>query len=330
MRPLLLAALVLLAPNCLAQGKVWDPLFDYTNLRPSDDDRWKELTAGEVTLQKAMEVIVESEKDTVYVLRARLVTGEAPRWRVEAVLAGESGDPKRMDFEVTVDEPKVARRVELLSLAPDEVKTWKVLQGTTTPLGLAIGLGVDSLNRNPDKQPLQQGRADVVEFVAEPKNPHWEMEVWAWDTRTDIPRRYETHIDAKRPLTQRQIMVDRFPGEPLRKARPTERPDGLILHDFTEGDGPLVEAGSRIKVNYRLFLLDGSKLHDTWETKRPETFVVSEAPFKGLATGMPGMRVGGRRKVVMPYEFAFGENGNEIAPPRAMVVCDVQVEAIAQ
>lgn len=330
MRPLLLAALVLLAPNCLAQGKVWDPLFDYTHLRPSDEDRWKELTAGEVTLQDAMGVIVEAEKDTVYVLRARLVTGEAPFWRVETVVAGESGAPQRVDFEVTIDEPEIAHRVELLSLAPDEAATWKVLQKTTTPLGQAIGLGVDSLNRNPDKQPLQQGRADLVKFVGEPKNPHWEMEIWAWDTRADIPRRYDTHVDGKRPLTQRQIMLDRYPGEPLRKARATPRPDGLILHDFVEGDGPLVEADSKVQVNYRLFLLDTSKLHDTWEKKRPETFVVSEAPFKGLAVGMPGMRVGGRRKIVMPYEFAFGEQGNDIAPPRAMVVCDIQVEAIAQ
>jgi peptidylprolyl isomerase len=330
MRPLLLAALAFLACTTSAQGKVWDPLFDYTNLRPSDEDRWAELTAGEVTLLKANEVVIDSEKGTVYVLRARLVTGEDPCWRIEAVLLGEDGEPQRIDYEVGLHEPKVSRRVELLSLAPDEVKTWKFLKESTTSLGHAIGMGIDALNKNPDKQVLTQGRADMVEFVAQPKNPHWEMEIWTWDTRPEIPRRYETHVDAVKKVVQRQILVDRYPGEPLRKNRATPRPDGLILYDFVEGDGPLVEADSTVMVNYRLFLLDTSKLHDTWQSKRPENFKVSEAPFRGLAEGLPGMRVGGRRKIVMPYPFAFGEAGNEIAPPKAMVVCDIQVEAIAQ
>jgi peptidylprolyl isomerase len=78
-------------------------------------------------------------------------------------------------------------------------------------------------------------------------------------------------------------------------------------------------------VNYRLFLLDNTKLHDTWQTKRTETFAVSEAPLQGMREGMVGMRVGGKRKIAMPYDKAFGEAGNEIAPPKAMVVCDVAV-----
>ena len=42
---------------------------------------------------------------------------------------------------------------------------------------------------------------------------------------------------------------------------------------------------------------------------------------------MVGMRVGGRRKIAMPYTMGFGEAGNELAPPKAMVVCDVVVES---
>ena len=121
-------------------------------------------------------------------------------------------------------------------------------------------------------------------------------------------------------------MLDRFVGEPLRAAEPVALPNGMFLHDFIAGDGQEVKADSKVRVNYRLFLLDTTKIHDTWETKRDETFLVSQAPLKGMAEGMVGMRVGGKRKIAMPYGLAFGEAGNEISPRKAMVVCDVFIE----
>jgi len=129
-------------------------------------------------------------------------------------------------------------------------------------------------------------------------------------------------------MVKHKIMLDRFAGEPLRGGKPTELDNGMFLYDFTSGDGEVVTADSKVKVNYRLFLLDSTKLHDTWEHHRPETFVISKAPLKGMSEGMVGMRVGGKRKIAMPYELAFGESGNELAPPKAMIVCDVAIDAL--
>jgi peptidylprolyl isomerase len=47
-----------------------------------------------------------------------------------------------------------------------------------------------------------------------------------------------------------------------------------------------------------------------------------------MTEGMVGMRVGGKRKIAMPYNLAFGEQGNDVAPPKAMVVCDISVEEL--
>src|SRR5262245_49572272 len=155
------------------------------------------------------------------------------------------------------------------------------------------------------------------------------MEVVAMDTKHDIPRRYQVFVSAKSPVMQRVVMEDRYPGEPLRnKGEPVQHPSGLYVFDLREGDGPKVASDAKVRVQYRLFLLDGTKIHDTWEKRRPETFALGEAPLKGITQAVPDMRVGGRRKIIIPYEAAFGEAGNEVAPPKATIVCDIDVEAL--
>src|SRR5207249_2757305 len=101
--------------------------------------------------------------------------------------------------------------------------------------------------------------------------------------RKEQIRRYEFNVNAAKPVVKRKIMLDRFAGEPLRGEKGTELANGMILHDFTPGDGEPVTADSKVKVNYRLFLLDNTKLHDTWKAHRPETFVISAAPLKGMS-----------------------------------------------
>jgi peptidylprolyl isomerase len=130
-------------------------------------------------------------------------------------------------------------------------------------------------------------------------------------------------------MIKRFVMMDRFPGEPIRnKGKALAREDGLHVYDFIVGDGQELARDTKIKVNYRLFLLDGQKIHDTWQTKLPESFRVDAAPLRGMTEGMVGMRVGGKRKIAMPAAQAFGAKGNELAPPDAMIICDVAIEEV--
>ena len=311
-----------------AQGK-WDPFFDYTTLPPSNETYWEPLGQAEVQMEKALEVAAEAEGATVRPLKAELRTGpEGPAWNLELFVGGDTSAPKRVNMQVSTKEPKVLKRLELLALADDEKEAWKVLAKSQVPAAIAIQLCKDKSAGEKVEPMIREPRLRKLQFIPEPDAPIWRCELMGDDWKKEQIRRYKFSVNAAKPMVKHKIMLDRFAGEPLRGGKHTELDNGMFLYDFTSGDGEVVTADSKVKVNYRLFLLDSTKLHDTWEHHRPETFVISKAPLKGMSEGMVGMRVGGKRKIAMPYELAFGESGNELAPPKAMIVCDVAIDAL--
>jgi FKBP-type peptidyl-prolyl cis-trans isomerase len=325
------SSLVLLAGFCLPfQGqKKWKPLFDYTNLQPSNQAYWEPLGRAHVEMEKALELAAKDLGAAIRVLSADLKTGDGDAfWQLELFAGGEEGTPKRVNVRVSAAEEKVLQRLELLSLAEEDKQTWAVLAKAQVPAEAAIDICKQhSVGVKPEPL-ITDPRLRTLEFVPEAGAPIWKCELMGLDKRKQQIRRYSFSVNAARPMVKQRLMLDRFAGEPLRGDQPRELENGMFLHDFTVGEGGEVKADSKVKVNYRLFLLDNTKLHDTWETHRPETFLVSNAPLEGMTEGMVGMRVGGKRKIAMPYHMAFGEAGNELAPPRAMIVCDVAVEAL--
>lgn len=317
---------LLAAGLALPGQQKWDPLFDYTTLQPSNAKYWEPLVEAQLQMEDALALAAQSEGAPVHLLAAELEPGEGgASWELRVFVAAEGSAPKRVDLRVSAAEPKVLRRVELRSLTDADKQAWKVLARCDVTAETAILLCKDQAAGNKPEPVIRDPRMRRLAFVPEASAPIWEGELMGDDWKKERVRRYEYNVHAEKPLVKRRILLDRFAGEPLRGDEPTELPNGMFLYDFTVGEGAEVTASSRVKVNYRLFLLDNTKLHDTWQTKRTETFAVSEAPLQGMREGMVGMRVGGKRKIAMPYDKAFGEAGNEIAPPKAMVVCDVAV-----
>lgn len=324
------SSFALVAGLCLPWQKQWKPLFDYTNLPPSNEALWKPLLGAQVQMEDALKLAAESEGESMRLLSAELRTGESGAfWDLRVFRESEGGSPKRIDLQVSAAEPKVLRRVELLSLTEDEKTTWTLLAKSQVAADVAIEMAKAKSGGIKTEPLLREPRMRRVEFVAEAGSPTWDCELMGDDWRKAQLRRYQYSVNALKPAIKRFVLLDRFAGEPDRSGVPTELENGMVLLDLTVGEGAEVTADSRVKVNYRLFLLDNTKLHDTYGSKRPETFVVASAPLKGMTAGMVGMRVGGKRKIAIPYELAFGEAGNELAPPRAMVVCDVAVVSLA-
>jgi FKBP-type peptidyl-prolyl cis-trans isomerase len=197
------------------------------------------------------------------------------------------------------------------------------------PMDAAVELAnTKVVGQKGEKVIVSEPRVRTATFVPEPNAPIWDVEVMGIEQKNDELRRYGVQVNAERPVAKQKLLLDRFVGEPLRSAEPVELPNGVLIHDFIVGEGPEVSADTKVRVNYRLFLLDMTKIHDTWETKQAEAFMVSEAPLQGMREGMIGMREGGKRKLAIPYPLAFGEAGNEIAPRKAMVICDLIIEKV--
>jgi peptidylprolyl isomerase len=83
--------------------------------------------------------------------------------------------------------------------------------------------------------------------------------------------------------------------------------------DLVEGTGAEAVAGKTVSVQYVAFSgADGAKLESGWETGQPIQFQLGgDEILPGIDTGVTGMKVGGRREVVIPAELAFGAEGNE-------------------
>lgn len=87
-------------------------------------------------------------------------------------------------------------------------------------------------------------------------------------------------------------------------------PTELVIADITVGDGAQAEAGQKVTVHYAgIDFETGEQFDSSWD--RGESI---EFPLKGLIAGwqegIPGMKVGGRRKLTIPPELAYGPAGN--------------------
>jgi peptidylprolyl isomerase len=80
--------------------------------------------------------------------------------------------------------------------------------------------------------------------------------------------------------------------------------------DLIEGEGAVLEEGDTAVLHLVLFRGDNLVALDTTWEREPIQITMSEDGFAGLAEGMPGMRVGGRRAITIPPESGFGAEGS--------------------
>jgi len=83
-----------------------------------------------------------------------------------------------------------------------------------------------------------------------------------------------------------------------------------ITVDLRDGDGAELEPGQTGVINYVLFRGDNLEvLENSWEIE-PVQVGTAEGSFPGFMKGLPGMKVGGRRAIIIPPDDAFGPDGN--------------------
>ncbi len=100
-------------------------------------------------------------------------------------------------------------------------------------------------------------------------------------------------------------------------------PTKLEKKDLVVGTGKEAKAGETVTVNYVGVLYKGGKEFDaSWKRKEPFQFKLGQGQvIKGWDQGVPGMKVGGRRELVIPAELAYGKTGSPpTIPPNAPLV----------
>ena len=108
-------------------------------------------------------------------------------------------------------------------------------------------------------------------------------------------------------------------------------PSGLKYYDIKVGTGPNPKPGQTVSVQYTGTLLDGTKFDSSYDHGgTPVDFPIGVGQvIKGWDEGVPPMKVGGKRRLVIPGDLAYGANPpTPIIPPNATLVFDIELVAV--
>ena len=119
------------------------------------------------------------------------------------------------------------------------------------------------------------------------------------------------------------------PALPTVEGVPTTTSSGLQIIDITVGSGAEALAGSIVYVTYNEWLSDGRFIDTTTVdgTVTPLRQVLRQGQLlPGLVEGIPGMKVGGTRRLIIPPELGFGAEGRGNAiPADATLIYDIEL-----
>lgn len=145
-----------------------------------------------------------------------------------------------------------------------------------------------------------------------------------------------TITDATTPAVK-AVKVTPGPGEGDIKVKPViprqsgAAPKVLIVQDVIVGTGAEANSGDSVTVQYvGVLFANGKEFDSSWKGGKPFTFDLgSGGVIAGWDQGVEGMKVGGRRRLIIPAELAYGAAGSPPSiPANAALVFDVDLVSV--
>lgn len=115
---------------------------------------------------------------------------------------------------------------------------------------------------------------------------------------------------SKRPKTGEEVITE----------------SGLHYIDEVVGSGTSPRPGANVTVHYTGTLLDGTKFDSSVDRNQPFSFRIGTGSvIKGWDEGVMSMKVGGKRKLIIPPELGYGSKGQQKIPPNSTLVFEVEL-----
>ena len=119
-----------------------------------------------------------------------------------------------------------------------------------------------------------------------------------------------------------------FFGTGCNKGNTEEMGNGLIIEDLVVGEGAEAQDYNKVVVDYTGSLADGSVFDSSLNPGRePFTFTLGAGSvIKGWDLGVEGMKVGGKRELIIPADLGYGDRGaGNVIPPGATLKFEVEL-----
>lgn len=117
------------------------------------------------------------------------------------------------------------------------------------------------------------------------------------------------------------------PAPPAPIPQEVVTPSGLRYTDLQVGEGAEATKGKIVEVLYTGWLEDRTKFDSSLDPSHPFTFRIGiDEVIQGWHQGIAGMKVGGKRKLVVPPELGYGKQGvARVVPPNATLLFEVEL-----
>jgi peptidylprolyl isomerase len=144
--------------------------------------------------------------------------------------------------------------------------------------------------------------------------------VAAKGTTTTIAVTTTTKATAVNPADKPKIDVPKTPA-----------PTALEVKDLKQGTGPAAKLGDNIEVSYvGVKYADGTQFDASWDTGKTVSFPLVEGGLiKGWTDGIPGMKVGGRRELIIPGPLAYGDADTGDGRPHGALIFVIDLVSVS-